>query len=182
MAAECPQASDMNIKIKREGPRALDREIQRKLKSWNEDHPGPDVAIVWNPLAVKLGQGCYDPRWEIWVEVTSNSHPNHRFVEKQGDIRFDGCTWRFLNTYKQPDGSFAPLDDRLFRALYWSDTWRHREHYEEALVSQDIRKKKAETDMIRDTAYGLTEKWKNFDRTQVGSGSSGNWRAKEIWR
>lgn len=173
----------MRIEIKRQGDVELDCSFARELKAYNNGHPGPDVAVFWNSTSVCVDRrdGVWDPRWEVWIEVTDNSHPGNRYIDKSGDTYSEGKRWRFLNTYKYEDGSFAPLDGRFFEGLNWADTWRMRkdnDHYAETVEGLDKRKRETELAMTRDTAYGLASYWRNYgdDVSQFGPGTTGNWR------
>lgn len=178
VVAVCRLASfSMRTVIKRYD-RDIDRDFAKKLREFN-NRPGPDVAVFWNSTSVVLpGKDVWDPRWEIWMEVTDNSHPDNRYIDKAGDTWHDGRRWRFLNTWKNPDGSFAEMDDRLFRALWWTDGWRTRDHYDETVLSLDRSKREQELQMTRDVAYGVASYWRDYgdDVSQVGPGSTGNWR------
>jgi len=142
------------IRIKREGSRTPSPGFQRKLRDYNRTHGSPEVDVVWNPTSVNLNYGYYDPRWEIWVEVTDNTK-QRKIVESDGDVERNEKTWRFLNTWQYADKSFAPLDTRLFQALRESDTWTHAETYHEMVEKPERYKKEQEFKALQDTAYGM---------------------------
>lgn len=137
--------------------------------------------MLWNPTSVNLGNGLWDPRWEIWVEVTDNTK-QRRVVESDKDLRAQGKTWRFLNTWRYPDGSFAPLDDRVFWSLYQMDSWAHPETYHELVEKPEREREELVNKELRETAYGARSYWQNYTRTQVGPGTRGDWRASRLRR
>jgi len=169
----------MKIEIKRQS-KEMDRDFARTLKRYNEDHPGPDIGVFWNSTSLCLDRkrGLWGGRWEIWVEVTDNSHPGNKYLDKTGDTWHNGKRWRFLNTYKNDDGSFAPLDDRVFTALHWADTWRNKNHYDETVMSLDRSKREQELAATRETASQLASYWRDYgdDVSKFGPGTTGNWR------
>jgi hypothetical protein len=142
------------IKIGREGTRELSPDFRRKLEEYNRMYGPPEVDIRWNPTSVNLGHGRFDPRWEIWIEVTDNTKQK-RTVESEGDVRSGMKTWRFLNTWQYADKSFAPLDNRVFRALREADTWKHAETFHEVVELPERYRKEEEFKALQDTAYGM---------------------------
>jgi hypothetical protein len=147
------------IRIKREGPKNPPPDFQRKLRDYNRTHGSPEAAIRWNPISVDLGLGYWDPRWEIWIEVTDNTKQK-KVVKSEGDVEEDGRTWRFLNTWQYADNSFAPLDDRVFQALRDADTWTHPETYHEMIEEPERYRKEQEFKVLQDTAYGMRTNWR----------------------
>lgn len=169
------------IRITREGPRKPSPDFQQKLREYNRAYGSPEIAVVWNPMSVNLGHGRWDPRWEIWVEVTDNTK-QRRIVKSGRDIEVDGKTWRFLNTWEYPDESYAPLDDRVFHGLREADTWTHAETYHEMIEKPERYREEQSTKVLQDAAYGARSYWQGRTRAQIGPGTRGDWRAKEIWR
>ena len=148
------------IKIKREGPKRPPPDFEQKLRDYNRTYGSPEVAVFWNGTNTILRRDSdgfpieWDPRWEIWVEVTDNTKQT-KTIESEGDVEFEGKTWRLLNTWQYPDKSFAPLDDRVFQSLREVDTWTHAETYHELVEKPERYKKEQEFKALKDTAYGM---------------------------
>ena len=147
------------IRIKREGPKDVPPDFRRRIDDYNRTYGSPEIDIVWNPTSKNLNDGFFDPRWEFWVEVTDNTKQK-RTIESEGDVERRGKTWRFLNTWQYPDGSYAPLDDRIFQALRQADTWTHSETYHDLVEKPERYREEQEFKALMDTAYGM--------RTSIG--------------
>ena len=145
------------IRIKREGPREPSPDFKRKIRDYNRTYGSPEVAVVWNSMSVDLGYERWDPRWEIWIEVTDNTL-QRKTVKSEADREFEGKTWRFLNTWQYPeDKSYAALDDRVFPAFREVDTWRHREIYQEIIEKPEQHQREREFKVLKDIAYGVRD-------------------------
>ena len=172
----------MRTEIRREGPRVPPPEFLEKLRDHNIDYGSPEVAVVWSPESINLGSGRWDPRWEVWIEVAENTHPDQKYVTAKGDRVQGGKTWRFLNTWRDHEDSFAPLDDRFFLALNRADTWSSKDHYQKNVVAPHERAEKAQFDLLKDAARGSAEYYHGYTNTSVSASTKGDWRSKMFWR
>lgn len=156
----------------------LDEDTKRKIDDFNASQGGP--------ARIEL---CWDPRRDRWcvfaIPQDYGTHPLSKSWVTPALLRpfLDGSGRRgvFLNTWQDEHGDYLPVDERLFDALRYADTFRDKEHYENNFKRVEVQKELALEKGRRDIAYGARSYWQGLDRVMVGSGFKGNWkRAKGI--
>lgn len=155
---------------------SLDDMYPRVFLRWNARHGKPtrevDDRPVWD-----------EPRWEIWVELKSVSHPGAKNIRQKTDLwNTDAQCWmRRLQTYENADGSFAPADERLIVGLQMADTWANRRFYEDHVEAPYIAAETAEMKRRQEIYEGAAEYYAHHDRLVVApysKGGTADWR----WR
>jgi hypothetical protein len=149
--------------------RTVDQEFQQKLDEWNRSHPGPaDVAAAWNPRI---------ERWEIWAiptEMSSHERAHNDvtiklmrpFPDNSSRVGIKLFVWADFNE-KGQDVGYMALDNRVFDALHWADSFRSRRHFEETISDPEIEKEVKRKAHIRAVAAGTAQYWHTLDRPAV---------------
>lgn len=155
--------------------RRVDPEFQRKLDDFNASKGGPArIEVAWNPKS---------ERWEIWcVPVMDSTHPLARNQNTAQQIRpFPDDSGRegvFLNTWGTKE-RFEPLDDRLFEAINFADSFRDRHHFEEIIESPEFKAEARSKADLREKAAATRRYYQGIDSLTIGAHSkSADWR----WR
>lgn len=112
-------------------------DFRKRLKS----EMGSELEVTWNPI---------NERWQIWAKTPRIQHPI--------------CSgWRLLFIHNAADGSYLPLDERVYARLYHASIMKHgsARQYFDRLVSEmdrdrDKRAKQHHDDTI-DAAMGSFE-------------------------
>lgn len=160
----------------------VDPDFQRRLDEWNDAKGGPTcIALAWHPQK---------DRWQVFaVPVSDSYHPlaRNKHTAKMLTNFPDGSGRRgiLLNTWQGAQGEFLPLDERLFEAINWADSFRDRQHFENTIEAHETKRELAQQKHLRDlAAYGREYWWrlnsvmKNMN-PEVNVG--GDWRAKQPW-
>lgn len=168
----------MDIQITRQPAPTIPPGVQDDL-----DAMTPGVFLVWNSAWENRGtedQPVWEPRWEIWCELTDVSHPDARHQLSDKDVwNTDAQCWmRFLQTYETAEGDFAPADERLIVGLQLADTWSNRRFYEDWVEGAYDAQQASLAKARRETIIGHSEYYDNYDRPVIGPGTGGDWR----WR
>src|SRR2546428_13510479 len=129
----------------------VDPDFQRELDQFNDSQGGPSrIEVCWDMrrdrwciFAVPLDYG-HHPLSTTWV-TPKLLRP---FLDGSGRMGV------FLFTWQEPDGTFLPLDDRLFKSLRWADSFRSKDHFDETIKRPEIQMEMAATKDRRDIAYG----------------------------
>ncbi len=164
--------------------RTVPEDFQRKVDDWNAGHPGPAaIAIAYNPR---------DERWEVWAVPTEMSsfagarndvtarlvRPLPDDSSRQGIKLFK---WAEYNEKGQEIG-YLPLDNRVFDAIHYADSFRSKDHFKDTVSNPEVEKEVREKAHVRAIAAGAAQYWKSFDRPLVSMNpsikSGGDWR----WR
>lgn len=137
----------------------------------------PEPFLVWNPVAREAGEG-WEPRWEIWVELEENHHPEAQNFRARTDRYFTerGCWARKLQSWEHEDGSFAPVDARLVRALKMADTWSRGRFYEEQVDEPYRRNQRERSERLARGAAAAASYYDRWDSPVIGPHTSGDWR------
>jgi len=171
------------VVVHRHGEPPDSTDFQRKLDDWNSALTGPHkIVLQWNSR-VRLRRkdpDIWSGRWELWVTMEDSSHPLSKYLRRAGDRHLPDKGWcRFLQTWQYDDGTFAPLDDRLFGQLRRQDTWRNRRWYQEVIEETEERTDNEWRGKIRDAVQDAENYYRNWDNPFFSPGSSGgDWR----WR
>lgn len=154
--------------------------IPDSVKEVLDAQKSPRVRVIWEPTK---------PRWEVWIELIDNSHPNNRFYKslkgRRRDRYIDGTWWRFLQTwcFKHPrtkkDIGFCPLDNRFLRALHEVDTFKNRLFYEEEIEAREQEKEQKSRKERLETFSGVEEYYSDWDNPIISPGATGT---KADWR
>jgi len=150
----------------------VDPDFQRKLDQFNASQGGPSYIDV-----------CWDMRRNRWcifaVPQDYGHHPLSKTWVTPKLLRpyLDGSSKKgvFLFTWQDDRGEFLPLDDRLFTTLYWADSFRSKEHYEETVEQPEAKRELAEQKERRNIASAAREYWWNMAIASNAAGK-GNWR------
>lgn len=159
----------------------MDPDFRRRLDDWNSARGGPAVIdLVWNPKK---------DRWQVFaVPVADSTHPlaRHKHTSKLISAYPDGSGKQgiLLNTWQGAKGEFLPLDERLFEALDYADSFKSRHHFEETIKNPEIQAELAISKKARDMAYASRSYWQKLDSLTINPNipAGGDWRAKERWR
>lgn len=164
----------MDINITRHPAPTQREDIQQALLEMT-----PPVVMRWNSRWKETPQG-WEGRWEIWIKLEMNSHPDLKPEIAETDLWLPGRGWwvRKLQAYTEEDGSFAPMDERLIWGLEMADTWGDRRFYEDRVEAPHHQQEEAKLDPAREAFTGATRYHDDYDRTLVGPAGSGDWR----WR
>lgn len=162
----------------------VDVDFQRKLDQFNAAKGPPSkIEVAWDSKM---------DRWRVYaVPISDSMHPKAR----------NGITKQLLR--KMPDGSgrwgiplfvlaqrddrgvdvgFMPLDDRLFDALNYADTFRSKRHFEETVKQPEIAAEAAKSARAMDALKAARSYWWGLDNLTISysksSPSGGDWR----WR
>lgn len=144
----------------------------------------PRTFMVWNPHYAYLGENRWDARWQIWVELADNSNPDlerkaerTKGLSKKDRWNADAHCWmRYLQTYNNRDGSFAPVDERLLIGLELADTWANRRFYEDNVEDPEAFAEDAKMRMNRSTLADSTSYYRKYDAPIVGAYVNSGWR------
>ena len=141
------------------------------------------VMLKWNNHAHLVEENTYDGRWEVFVRLEANSHPNNKFHISKKDLRLNGHVYRFLQTWCERDGKgldsgYAPIDSRFTSVLYQADTFRNRRWYEDEVEAPEELAELKSRMAMRDMATDTYRYYKNMDSTTFGRYTKGDWRHK----
>lgn len=155
----------------------VDPDFQRRIDEWNAAHPGPaDIAVAWHPQK---------NRWQVFaIPTKDSSHPLARHKHTPMLVRpFPDDSGRqgiLLNTWQGAKGEFLPLDERLFEALHYADSFRSKEHFEETITNPDVQKELETSKKARDLAHAAREYWWKLDSLTINMNPAnkqgGAWR------
>lgn len=161
----------------------LDPDFQRRLEEFNLSRGGPAyIAVAWD---------VNKARWRIWaIPVNDSRHPLARngITSKMSRPLPDGSgRWGVpLNLWQGLNGEFEPMDERLFEAIVYADSFRSRKHFEETIEQADIQRELAQSKKLRDISYAARSYWWGLDRVvknmNPNVSSPGDWRATRSWR
>ena len=163
--------------------RQVPEEFQRELQQFNEAQGGPArVEVCWHPKK---------ERWCVYaVPQNDSAHPLARNdMTAQLLTNYpDGSDRRgvLLCTWQGKDEEYLPLDNRVFEALIYADSFRDKQHMKHTLDDAAERQDREAQSVVRDIAKGAADYWKHFgSRTLVGVNtdvkSTGDWRASRWW-
>ena len=150
----------------------VDPDFQRKLDEFNAAQGGPSyIDLCWNPRS---------DRWTVWaVPQDYGHHPLSKTWVTPKLLRkyLDGSDKRgvFLFTWQGAQSEFLPLDDRLFEALRWADSFSSKDHFERTIEQPEMKRNLTLKKELRDIAYGAREYWWNLAKVTASHGH-GNWR------
>lgn len=159
----------------------MDPDFRRRLDDWNSSKGGPAIIdLVWNPIK---------NRWQVFaVPVADSAHPlaRHKHTSMLLSTYPDGSGKRgiLLNTWQGAKGEFLPLDERLFEALDYADSFKSRHHFEETIKNPEIQAELSVSKKARDMAYASRSYWQKLDSLVINPNipGPGDWRAKQGWR
>lgn len=112
----------------------------------------PDLRITWN---------AHRERWQVWARVERLRHPLAR-------------GWRLLFIHHDVDGSYLPLDERLFARVYAASARANgdaRQYFDRIVSEMDRDKAKREADYRQETADIAGEV---YDHTRISTAGKGN--------
>lgn len=161
--------------------RTVPEDFQRKLDQFNTAQGGPSrVEVAWNPKS---------SRWEVWAVPTEiagigkfrdvTARLRRPFPDDSSREGIKLFTWEEYNEKGQRIG-FLPLDNRIFDALRWADSFRSKNHFDETIKNPEIEKEVRSKAHIRAVAAGTANYWANLDRTLVSMNPG--IKAKAAWR
>lgn len=158
--------------------RAVDPQFQVRIDEWNASHGGPSViAVAWNPKK---------DRWQIFaIPVENSPHPLARndFTSKMSRPLPDdsGRSGIILNTWEGAQGEFLPLDERLFEALNWADSFRSKQHFDDTIKNPELQAEMAVSKKARDMAYAGRSYWAKLSEITISMNPNvrvgGDWRS-----
>jgi len=157
--------------------RQVDPDFQRRIDEWNAAHPGPaDIAIAWHPVK---------NRWQVFaMPVADSSHPlarhEHTSMLMMNLPDSSGRRGILLNTWQGAGGEFLPLDERLFEALHYADSFRSKDHFEETITNPDKAKEIATSKKAADLIHAAREYWWKLDSLTINMNPANRQRAG--WR
>lgn len=129
------------------GVRFADVDVMAKLRQI-----GDDLSITWNPIT---------ERWQVWAVAPTLQHKI--------------CHgWRLLFVHHDADGSYLPLDERVFARIYAIDGKRqgNAKQYFERIVAEMARdKEKRERQWSQDT---IDAAMPSFDHGQISVSMRGH--------
>lgn len=163
----------------------VDEDFQRKIDNWNSDKGGPSyIAVAWNPVK---------ERWQVFaIPIQESHHPlakNHLTQKlmrrlpdesgREGVLLFTWCN----RDERSNDVGFEPLDDRLFQALDWADSFKSKRHFEETIKEPEIVAERTMKKRLRDIAGAATEYWYKLDSLTINPNipAGGDWRGAKAW-
>ncbi len=112
----------------------------------------PTLAVTWNPIT---------ERWQVWDRCGRINHPLC-----QG--------WRLLFIHKDTDGSYLPLDERLFARLFYASADAHgnaKEYFLRVATEMERDREKAEAASLDNTIQHAMEYFDHSQIKNIGSGS-----------
>jgi len=150
----------------------VDPDFQRKLDQFNSSQGGPSKVEI-----------CWDMRRNRWcvfaIPVDYGHHPLSKTWVTPKLLRpfLDGSgrTGVFLFTWQDANGEYLPLDDRIFQALHFADSFTSKDHFEKSIEEPEMQRELSRKKDLRDIAYGAKNYWFNLDK-QTSIPGRGNWR------
>ncbi len=142
----------------------------------------PNVLLCWNSRKYENINGSFNPRWEIWIRLVSNTHSLNRFKISKKDLFQDGSiyrllqTWCFMDDLSHKDIGYCGIDSRIMNSFFLADTFRNRTFYEDVFENFVEEKDRRESRDIRNLASGATQEYYKLDNPRVGRYTKGNWR------
>lgn len=106
---------------------------------------GEELSCAWNPIA---------ERWQVWAKS-----PTVQQKVCQG--------WRLLFIVNEPDGSYAPLDERVFARLYHASVLKHgsgKEYFNRVMQEMERDQQKREQASLQDS---IDAAMPSFDHAQI---------------
>lgn len=158
-------------------------DFQVRLDAYNAANPGPAyIALAWHPEKL---------RWQVFAVPTEVSY--HPLARNDATMKLvtsfpdqSGRRGVLLNTWQGAEGEFLPLDERLFEALAYADSFRDREHFERTINGPAAQKELAHKRHLRDIAASARSYWWKLDQViknmNPAVSSPGDWRASKPWR
>lgn len=144
----------------------------------------PRVFLQWNPRFAPepVNRDHWQGRWEIWCELTGVAHPGAKHKLADGDEwNTDAQCWmRYLQTYHERDGGFAPADSALIVGLEMADTWSNRRFYEDHVEDPWERDDQARMRASNNVAWETANYFKKYANPIVGRHFNSGWRGKII--
>jgi hypothetical protein len=150
----------------------VDPDFQRKLDEFNASQGGPSyIDVCWDP---------HRDRWTVFaVPQDYGHHPLSKTWVTPKLMRnfLDGSGRRgvFLFTWRGANGEYMPLDDRLFTALRYADSFSDKRHFEKTIEEPEAKREMELKKERRDIAYAAKEYWWNLANV-TSAGNHGNWR------
>lgn len=147
-------------------------EFQKRLDYYNESRN------VSSPFFVKWNER--KQRWVIYVDLRDNSNPEATPERLDSITEWDSERGKVVKfaTYQLEDGTFMPLDDRLFAYLDSCDTRYDKHDYDQRFESEEDRQKKVDK-IVEAISADQASYTHNFDNPIFGFGhGGGDWR----WR
>lgn len=155
--------------------RQVDADFQRKLDQFNDSQGGPSqIAVAWNNQS---------GRWQIYAVPVQDSH--HPLARQKNLLQLmrtfpDGSDRRgvLLFTWQDDKNGYLPLDDRLFHALHWADSFSSRRHFEETIDEPEFKKELALKKNVREMTKACANYWYTLDRLAINPHikGPGDWR------
>src|SRR5207245_268670 len=145
---------------------------QRKLDEFNASQGGPSRIEV-----------CWDIRRDRWCIYAIPQDYGHHPLSKtwvtpkllRPFVDGSGRVGVFLFTWVDEQGNFLPLDDRLFKALHYADSFSSKDHFEKTITEPAIQRELQQKKELREIAYGARSYWFGLDKATSIPGR-GNWR------
>lgn len=112
---------------------------------------GEELSCTWNPIT---------ERWYLW----SKANINHKLC--QG--------WRLLFVNQEPDGSYLPLDERVFARLVAASVLTHgsaKAYFERIKSEMERDKAKREAQARQDQIDIAMPFWEHSQIKNIGKGS-----------
>lgn len=132
----------------RVGVKLAPADFRKKLKDLGEE-----LEATWNPLT---------ERWYLWAKAPKI---NHKIC--QG--------WRLLFVNSEPDGSYLPLDERVFARLYKASALSGEnalQYFDRVVREMQRDKEKAEAETTAETVDIAMESFKHGQIQVSGAGHS----------
>lgn len=160
--------------------RTIDQDWERKLDEFNSAQGGPSRVAI-----------CYDPkieRWTVWaIPIQDSHHPLGRNKNVQILLRSfpDGSGRQGVRIFiwcdvddNGRDIGYRALDDRVFEALRYADTFSDKDHFEKVFTEPDMRRERNFNKFLREIAYAARSYWFTLDRLAVNPHvkGPGDWR------
>jgi hypothetical protein len=113
---------------------------------------GPELSCTWNPIK---------ERWQIWAEKPRMQNPI--------------CSgWVLLFVVQNEDGSYRPLDERVFARLYEASAmkWGNGKAYFEAIVREKEREReRREKNRLQEQIDMAMPFWEHSQIKNIGKGN-----------
>jgi hypothetical protein len=160
----------------------IDPEFQVKLDQFNASQ-GP-------PSRIELAFDCKKNRWVVFaVPFSDSSHPLARnYVTRNLKTRFPDDSGREgirLFTWCETDNNgndigFKQLDDRLFTALHFADSFKSKTHFDDTIKKPELAAEARQSKQVKEAIFAAREYWHTLDRLLIAKStkSGGDWR----WR
>lgn len=142
-----PEANPNWWNPSRVGVRGGPADFEKQLKEFD-----PDLRVTWN---------AYTKRWQLWMHK-----PKLRNPITMG--------WLLLFVWKYPDGSYAPLDNRVFARLYSASAakWGNgKKYFDRVAYELEHEREQAEATRKDNVKYAAGEFYDHI-LPRVGYGSN----------